>query len=121
MPTNGNTLVIRTRRGGAAITTHWFDEDGDFGYNGALVAYDRLDDAGMARDLQLVLTGRKGTRYNIDAMVKAGILHPSEHGVMVSHKRMTALQLGAHAQAYDDRRRLEARIKYLEEQLKRWQ
>ncbi len=114
---NGNVVVIRTRRGGASVTTHWFDEDGDFGYDGALVPYDYLDDAAMARDLQLVLTDRQGVRYNQDAMVAAGILHPSEHGIMVSHKKMTALQLGAHAQAYDDRRALEARIEYLERQL----
>jgi len=118
---DGNVFVIRTRRGGSTVATHWFDEDGDFGYNGALVPYDDLDDAAMARDLQLVLTGRQGVRYNQDAMVAAGILHPSEHGVMVSHKRMTALQLGAIRQGYEDRLALEQRIEYLEEQLKQWQ
>jgi len=114
---DGNVLAVVTEREGSTITTHWFDEDGDFGYNGSLVSYDHLADEEMARDVQLVLTGRQGARYNIDAMVKAGILHPSEHGIMVSHKKMTALQLGAHAQAYDDRRKLEARIEYLERQL----
>jgi len=118
---NGNTVALRTRRGGSVVTTHWFDEDGDFGYNGSLISYDHLDDAAMARDLQLVLTGRRGVQYNQEAMVKAGILHPSEHGIMVSHKRMTALQLGAIRQGYEDRLALERRVKYLEKELKKWQ
>lgn len=132
---DGNVFAIRTQRGDATVTTHWFDEDGDIGYGGALVAFDDLDDAAMARDLQLVLTGRRGVRYNQEAMVAAGILHPSEHGVMVSHKRMTALMLGTDAQAYDDRLKIwdtcwgaaedrsemRARIEYLEKRLEMMQ
>lgn len=111
---DGNVLTLITKRAGAFVAVAIWDEDGDFYYDGALNNYDHLADEEMARDLQLVLTGRQGARYNLDAMVDAGILHPSEHGVMVSHKKITALQLGAHAQAYDDRRALERRIKQLE-------
>ena len=132
---NGNLLAIITFRGGTTVATHWFDEDGDIGYGGALVPFDDLEDAEMARDLQLVLTGRQGMRYDQDAMIEAGILHPSKHGIMVSHKKMTALQLGADAQAYDDRlhiwdecyaarderHEMIQRIEYLERQLARTQ
>jgi hypothetical protein len=118
---NGNLLALRTQRGASILTVSFWDEDGDYYYNGALNSYDHLADEEMARDVQLVLTGREGVRYNQDAMVEAGILHPSEHGMTVSHKRLTALQLGAHRQAYDDRRALERRIEQLEKELKKCQ
>ena len=101
---DSNLFAVRCYRGGAAETVMFVDEDGDIYYDGALNNYDDLDDAVAVRDLQHVLTGRLDTflKYNEDDLVKLGVIGaPLENGGMVSHKRLTALVLGAIAQMND--------------------
>jgi len=113
-----NLLAVRTQRGGALESVVIIDEDGDIYYDGALNNFDDYADEEMARDVQLTLTGRSGRRYDQRAMVEAGIVRVSDSGgVMISHKNLTALQLGAHSQAFSHRQVLEARIIELEKQI----
>ena len=93
-----NIFAVRTQRGGALETVMMVDEDGDIYYDGALQNYDEYDDALAVRDTQRILTGRldEFIKYNENDLVRLGILGDSlANGGLVSHKRLTALVLGA--------------------------
>lgn len=122
---NGNVLALRTRRGGGALTIGFWDEDGDYYYNGALNAYDDENDALAAWDLSHVLAGEwsKIIEYGADKLEAMGVIGPVDKNGerMVSNKRTNALLMGAAGQAHFDRQDLWAEVQSLRERCQRYE
>ena len=117
---DANLLAVRCQRGGSTETVMFVDEDGDIYYDGALQNYDHLDDALACRDAQNILTGNLHNfiKYNEASLIDIGIIGgPLEKGGMVSHKRMTALMLGAIAQINEKAQALDSQIQALSERI----
>jgi hypothetical protein len=110
---DGNIVSFRCYRGGAIVTTHIFDEDGDFYYDGSTASYDEFDDALMAADLSRVLSGEwdRIVRYKRTMLERMRVVAIGEDGVpMVSNKRLNMLLLGAVGQLAQRCRALEMRL-----------
>ena len=117
---DANIFAVRCARNAGVETVVIIDEDGDIYYDGALQNYDHLDDALACRDAQNILTGNLHNfiKYNEASLIDIGIIGgPLEKGGMVSHKRMTALMLGAIAQINEKAQALDSQIQALSERI----
>lgn len=108
-----NLVVIKAHATSVII----FDREGDMYYDGALNNFDKFDDIVACRDAAQILSGQfeNFLIYNEKAFVEMGILGaPIKQGGLVSHKNLTALQLGAIGQIYDSLEELKEKINRLE-------
>jgi hypothetical protein len=111
-----NILVLRT----SGTTRHIFDSDGDYHYDGAAPAnYDRWDDIGLLRALDLVCAGPdliesawdQFVTYNRTDLERAGILST---GGFVNLTKHTRLLNGGMWQLFTKVKALEQRLQLLE-------
>ena len=124
-PANSNVVVIRATRNSTTETIAIWDEDGDYYYLGTLNSYDDYDDALAVRDAAQILAGKwnQTLEYNKDDLAAMGVITLEGNGdiAMVSHKRMTALMMGAIGQSYSDRQEMWAEMKQLRERCQRYE
>lgn len=110
---NANLLTVKDGNTSRFI----FDVEGDFFYDGALTNFDKLDDIVACRDAAQILSGQfeNFLMYNESALVEMGVLGaPLKQGGLVSHKNLTALQLGAFGQIHEGLKNIEKRLDNLE-------